>query len=94
MTDPVLSASSATPAATVRTMSTQTLGRYLIAPPAPAASHPLLIGFHGYGENAELHLAKLRGIPGSDRWLVVAVQALHRFYNNKTGIPSPTSGCA
>ncbi len=42
---------------------------------------PLLVGFHGYGENAERHLAELVRIPGSARWRVAAVQALHPFYN-------------
>lgn len=41
---------------------------------------PLLVGFHGYGENAERHLAELVRIPGTGRWLVAAVQALHPFY--------------
>ncbi len=42
---------------------------------------PLLVGFHGYGENAGRHLAELVRIPGSGRWRVAAVQALHPFYN-------------
>lgn len=54
--------------------------------PAPGADGPpLLVGFHGYGENAERHLAELRQIPGSAGWLLCAVQALHPFYNQKTG---------
>jgi predicted esterase len=54
-------------------------GRYLVAAPAgPAAG--LLIGFHGYAEDAETHLAALAAIEDMDRWLVVAVQALHPFY--------------
>jgi predicted esterase len=64
-------------------------GTYLLAPPeAPgsgAAGAPLLVGFHGYGENAERHLAELGRIPGSEGWLLCAVQALHPFYNQKTG---------
>lgn len=50
--------------------------------PGPA---PVLVGFHGYGENAQHHLDELLRFPGSDRWLVVSVQALHRFYERKTG---------
>ena len=46
---------------------------------------PLLVGFHGYGENAEAHLAKLRQIPGAGGWLLCAAGALHPFYNTKTG---------
>jgi predicted esterase len=41
---------------------------------------PLLVGFHGYGENAEGHLAELVRIPGTEHWAVAAVQALHPFY--------------
>lgn len=71
-----------------RRIAAQVHGTYLVAPPAvavPAAGLPLLVGFHGYGENAERHLSELRRIPGSDGWLLCAVQALHPFYNQKTG---------
>jgi predicted esterase len=40
----------------------------------------LLVGFHGYGETADAHLAQLEQIPGIERWSVAAVQALHPFY--------------
>jgi predicted esterase len=40
----------------------------------------LLVGFHGYGETADSHLAQLEQIPGIDRWSVASVQALHPFY--------------
>lgn len=41
---------------------------------------PLLVGFHGYGENAAIQLDHLRAIVGTRPWLVVSVQALSRFY--------------
>jgi len=41
-------------------------GRYLLAVPEGPGPHPLLVGFHGYGENAEVHLEALRSIPGAD----------------------------
>lgn len=44
-----------------------------------------MVGFHGYAENAERHLQELLRIPGSERWSVTAVQALHAFYVPKTG---------
>jgi predicted esterase len=44
----------------------------------------LLVGFHGYAENAETHFAELEKIPGIDAWSVAAVQALHPFYR-RTG---------
>jgi len=55
-------------------------GRYLVEAP-DAESPPLLVGFHGYGENAEKHLEELRRLPGASRWALCAVQALHPFYN-------------
>lgn len=44
----------------------------------------MLVGFHGYGETAEMQLERLRAIPGSDQWLVVSVEALHHFYVAQT----------
>ena len=41
----------------------------------------LLVGFHGYAETAEVHLAELERIPGIGEWSVAAVQALHPFYS-------------
>ena len=55
-------------------------GRFLVEAPE-AEGCPLLVGFHGYGENAEKHLEELRRLPGSSRWALCAVQALHPFYN-------------
>ena len=69
----------------VRTIAASTRGRYVVERPAHEGPYPLVIGFHGYGENAELHLDRLRHIPGASRWLIASVQALHRFYNSKTG---------
>lgn len=57
-------------------------GRYLIDAGSSGASG-LLVGFHGYGENAEVHLQELRRIPATG-WRLVSVQALHPFYNQKT----------
>ena len=62
----------------------QVHGRYLIEAPAEPRGCPLIVGFHGYGENAERHLEELRRLPGSSRWVLCAVQALHPFYN-RTG---------
>ena len=69
----------------VHTIGASILGRYLVAPPTHPEPAPLLVGFHGYGENAERHLQALRGIPGVQRWRVASVQALHRFYQTQTG---------
>lgn len=67
-----------------RHLATRVHGRYLVeAPPRPEGC-PLLVGFHGYGESADKHLAELRKIPGAAQWVLCAVQALHPFYN-RTG---------
>jgi predicted esterase len=63
------------------TISVTTHGRYLTVPGDPRR---LLIGFHGYGENAERNLAELVRIPEVDDWTVVSVQALHPFYDRRT----------
>ena len=73
------------PAPTVHTIGARTLGRYLATSPPHTDPAGLLVGFHGYGENAERHLQALRGIPGIQRWRVASVQALHRFYQTRTG---------
>ena len=64
-----------------RQITTRVHGHYLFAaPPDPAGC---LVGFHGYGENAERHFAELRRIPGAAGWALCAVQALHPFYNRQ-----------
>lgn len=71
--------------AEVRHIATQVRGRYLVEAPAQVQRPcPLLVGFHGYGETADKHLDELRKIPGSQQWILCAVQALHPFYN-RTG---------
>jgi len=50
-------------------------------PEAPASGEaPLLVGFHGYGENGEGFLESLERIPGAASWHLVSVQGLHPFY--------------
>lgn len=67
-----------------RQIATQVHGRYLVEKPVQVEGRPLLVGFHGYGENAERHLEELRRIPGAAQCVLCAVQALHPFYN-RTG---------
>src|SRR3989442_15284817 len=59
-----------------------THGRYLVD--APGREMPMLVGFHGYGESAETEFDRLRSIEGSKRWIVVAIQGLHRFYRRSS----------
>ena len=59
-------------------------GRYLVQPPGGPLPAPMLVGFHGYGESAEEMVDRLRSIEGADRWLIVSIQALNRFYHRRT----------
>jgi predicted esterase len=67
-----------------RTIAATTHGRFLVVPPVRPGPWPLLVGFHGYAEGADAHLERLVSIPGIERWLVVAVQGLHRFYRGRS----------
>lgn len=68
----------------VRTLSVPapTHGRVLVRDVGPARG--LLVGFHGYMESAEIQMQRLAAIPGSDRWGLVSVQGLHRFYRGRS----------
>src|SRR6185436_4736186 len=65
-----------------RNISATIHGRYLVNADAGPRS-PLLVGFHGYAERAEHEFERLASVPGSERWIRVAVQGLHRFYRNR-----------
>src|SRR5947209_10323447 len=66
--------------AETRIIAARTHGRFLVEWGPPER---LLVGFHGYGENADVLLAQMMQIPGIEQWTVVAVQALHRFYRGR-----------
>jgi len=57
-----------------------THGRVLIADATEAPVRGALVGFHGYGQNADIMLDELRRIPGAASWQLVSAQALHPFY--------------
>jgi dienelactone hydrolase len=61
-----------------------THGRVLVRPARAAAARGVLVGFHGYMENAAIQMKRLEDIPGTAAWTLVAVQALHRFYKGRT----------
>lgn len=65
-----------------RLLSTAVHGRYLMRAGSAGLT---LIGFHGYAETADVHLADLERIPGASLWTLVAVQALHPFYLRSSG---------
>lgn len=54
-------------------------GRVLIQEPEVPAAGTIVI-CHGYAQNADDALADLDGTPGLERWTIVAIQGLHRFY--------------
>lgn len=66
-----------------RTLETTVHGRVLFEDRGPER---LLVGFHGYAETAETHLAELEKIAGIERWSVASVQALHPFYTRSGSI--------
>jgi predicted esterase len=71
--------------ATVHTVPVTQHGRFLLARPDGAGPFPVLVGFHGYAENAETMNEVLGRLPGAEHWLRVSVQGLHRFYHPKRG---------
>jgi predicted esterase len=71
--------------ATLHHLQVPVTGRYLVRPAFGGAAGPLLVGFHGYAERADQHLAMLEAVPGIGAWHLVAIQALHPFYRGRTG---------
>jgi predicted esterase len=60
-------------------------GRYWVREAATTVASPVLVGFHGYGEDAEALLREINLIPGVTDWTLIAIQALHPFYRGRTG---------
>ena len=44
----------------------------------------MLVGFHGYAENAEIEFQRLKEIEGAEHWTLLSIQALHRFYRGRS----------
>ncbi len=65
------------------TIETLVHGRYLYE---DRGAERLLVGFHGYAEDAEIHIAALQTISAVQRWSVVAIQALHPFYTRSGNV--------
>ncbi len=68
----------------VQLVATTTHGRILVREARAAAARGVVVGFHGYMENAEIQMERLASIPGGSAWTLVSVQALHRFYRGRT----------
>ena len=69
---------------------TPTHGRVVIRDAVSAPARGVIAAFHGYAQSAEMLLRDLEGIAGIDRWTIVSVQGLHRYYtrDNQTVIAS------
>ena len=67
----------------IHSVPTMTHGRVLVVEARAAAARGLMVGFHGYGENAGIQMERLQAIPGAAAWTLVSVQALHRFYDRR-----------
>jgi len=65
-----------------RSVKATTHGRVLVR--RGPESRGVLLGFHGYYENADVQLERLLQIPGIPEWTLVAVQGLHRFYRARS----------
>jgi predicted esterase len=66
-----------------RTIAATTHGRYLVSVPVGAGRWPLLVGCHGYAEDAAAAMPRLEAIDPGHAWLRVAIQGLNRFYRNR-----------
>jgi predicted esterase len=65
-----------------RSIEALTHGRYLVRGGKP--EEPMLVGFHGYAETAELQFNRLAAITGTDPWILLSIQGLHRFYRGRS----------
>jgi predicted esterase len=62
----------------------RTHGRYFLRRPAAGEAKLLLVGCHGYGENAERHLSELEQIRGAGDFALLAIEALNAFYERRS----------
>jgi predicted esterase len=67
----------------IKNIEARTHGRVLVRA-ALGRDAGVLIGFHGYYENADVQMTRLREIPGAAAWTLVCPQGLHRFYRART----------
>jgi predicted esterase len=64
-----------------RIIAATTHARYLLdGPAAHTAASPLIVGFHGYGEECAIQMERLKAVREARPWTLVSVQGLHRFY--------------
>ena len=63
-----------------------THGRVLVDEGDAASPLRLLVGCHGYAQNADEMMTMLSRIPAGHEWTRVSIQALHRFYRGRSEI--------
>lgn len=68
----------------VHAVPTMTHGRVLVQEARAAVRKGLLVGFHGYMENAKIQMDRLQAIRGASDWTLVSIQGLHRFYRGRS----------
>jgi predicted esterase len=67
-----------------RTIEATTHGRYLVASAEEGSPEVAIVGFHGYGENAETQMERFQSIAGCARCLLISIEGLHRFYRRSS----------
>lgn len=67
-----------------KTVSTRIHGRYLVN--IPELSRATLVGFHGYKENAAIHMDVLHRLAGERALGLISIQGLHRFYSRGSDV--------
>jgi predicted esterase len=65
---------------------TPTHGRVLWRDAVVRPCRGIVVGFHGYAENAAVQMERLVGIAGAEAWILAAAQALHRFYRSRSEV--------
>jgi predicted esterase len=68
----------------IHSIPTLTHGRVMVRQARAAASRGLLVGFHGYMENAAIQMTRLEELPDALRWTLASIQGLHRFYRGRS----------
>jgi predicted esterase len=61
-----------------------THGRVLVDDGGEASPLRILVGCHGYAQNADEMMEMLRRIPVDASWTRLSIQALHRFYRGRS----------
>lgn len=69
----------------IKTLPVTVSGHYLVREPEGAGPHGLVMGYHGYGENARQMMKILESVPGLENCVLCSVQGVHQFYRRASG---------